>query len=309
MTPARARKAGGSAVSWERAREVLAAHRRNLLRRKDVVGVDLGIKRSEGVRVEGPCIRLHVRTKRPESDLHPRQVLPRSIDGIPVDIVESRFGFAECPSSSSRHRRSVRPLVGGVSIGLFGEDAFGTMGAIVLDADGVPGGLTCAHVCRAGETVRQRHLVGRRIGDVLAEADTAEVDAAFIMFRDEEEWRAEVLGIGAVESEIVEITPSDLPFAVELVGACSGRRQGKVVSLAFSGWVEGPNGQKFVRDQMCIERDADGVFSRQGDSGGGVIAGRRFVGILIAAGRPELGGTGLATPIVRVLSRLSLTIA
>lgn len=285
------------------------AHRRNLLRRKDVVGVDLGIKRTDGVQVEGPCIRLHVRSKCPESELHSRRVLPRSIDGIPVDVVESHFAVAECPSSSSRHRRSVRPLVGGVSIGLFGKDSFGTLGAVVLDADGVPGGLTCAHVCRAGETVRQRHLLGRRIGEVLAEVDTAEVDAAFVMFRDEEDWRAEVLGVGAIESEIIELDTSDLPFTVELVGACSGRRQGRVVALAFSGWVEGPDGQKFVRDQMCIERDADGVFARQGDSGGGVIAARRFVGLLIAAGLPELGGTGLATPIARVLSRLRLTIA
>ncbi|MCA9304912.1 MAG: hypothetical protein R3B46_02075 [Phycisphaerales bacterium] len=305
----RRRKGDSRARDWAKARRVLAEHKSRLLRRKGVVGVDIGIKRSEGQLIDGPSIRVHVAKKIDEADLHPNQRLPESIEGVPVDVIESPLIASACPRGSFQHRNTAEPLVAGVSIGRFGERTFGTLGATALDADGVPGGLTCAHVARTADEIRQRHQIGRVIGDVTIEQDDDTVDAAFIMYRDDCDWRAEVLNYGPTEPTPIDIAPEDLPFAVELVGACSGKTTGLVTSLSFTGNVETPSGPKTVTEQLYIEAHNCLVFARTGDSGGGVLAGGHYAGLLIAAGSPQSGGSGLATPMRRVLSRLGVTLA
>lgn len=280
--------------SWDFALDVLKRHRARLLRRSGVVGLDLGIKRRAGALLAGPAIRVHVSEKAGPDKLNPRQCLPDAIEGVPVDVVESSFRVRlACPGSTGTHRLSVRPLVAGCSIGHFGEDKFGTLGPVVTAPDGTRGALTCAHVCSTGDIVRQPHKVGNRIGQVIADRSTNELDAAFIEFDPDCPSKAAAMKIGPLSNSISVPRPKDLPFAVDLIGACSGRTRGVVIALEFEGTVNYPDGDRRVSRQLCIESSEDGVFARSGDSGSVVVDGQRPVGVLIAA---DEGGRGLPPP-------------
>jgi len=311
MTRRRAKRSARATrkVDWSLARAVLAKHATRLLRRTGVVGVDLGIKRSEGVLVPGPCIRVHVAKKLPDPALSSRRRFPKAIEGVPIDVVESTFKSGACPDTALPHRLLADPLVGGTSIGRFGESSFGTLGVIIMDDAGDIGGLTCAHVCRAGDTVVQPHELGPPIGVVTAEAFDETVDAAHITLGVEDRAvRPEVLNFGAVDREPREVAPEDLPLAVDMAGACSGRTHGFIISTSFQGWLDDPNGRRRARDVLCIEPDGAGVFCRQGDSGAGIFHAGHLVGQIIAAGSEELGGVGLAVPIKRVFAALRVSL-
>jgi len=312
MTRRRAKRSGQRAarrVDWALARAVLDKHAPRLLRRSGVVGVDLGVKRSEGALVPGPCIRVHVAKKLPDAALSSRRRFPEAIEGVPVDVVESAFKAVACPDAALPHRIFADPLVGGTSIGRFGEATFGTLGVLVMDEAGEIGALTCAHVCRAGDTVVQPHELGLPIGVVTAEAFDETIDAAYVTLGLEDRTvRPEVLNHGAVHHDPLEVSAEDLPFAVEMVGACSGRTRGLIISTSFQGWLDDPSGRRRARDVLCIEPDGDGVFCRQGDSGAGVFRAGHLVGQIIAAGAEGLGGVGLAVPIKRVLAALNVSL-
>jgi hypothetical protein len=306
----RRKTATAAAVTWEQARRVLSRHSLRLLRRVGVVGVDLGIKRTAGELVPGPCIRIHVEKKLAEDALQANRRFPRKLGGVPVDVVESRFAVRMgCPDEALAHRVFAVPLLGGVSVGRFGESTFGTLGAIVVTGDGTLGGLTCAHVCEAGDLVFQPHEVGARIGTVTTDVLDSTADAALIAFDSDRASSPAVFAFGAVSNLPRDVVPEELPLAVDLVGACSGHTRGLVVATEFQGVIDYPDGARVVRGQLCIEPAEDRVFARQGDSGAGVLAGDRFVGLLIAAGPEELGGTGVATPMSRVLEKLGVALA
>lgn len=296
-----------SIALWGRARRVLDKHCRNILRRVGVVGVDVGVKRIGGNLVGVPSIRIHVVAKLEESTLHPRRRFPKAIEGVPVDVIQSFFRVRlGCPSAGASHRKKVRPVVGGCSIGRFGEDEFGTLAALAVTPDDSRGVLTCAHVCQMGDTVRQPHRSGKRIGTVSIQALTNEVDAAFVKLNSDCASETSLLGHGAMSNQPLGVQEGDLPVGVQLVGACSGKSRGKVVSTNFSGWVTYPDGERLLRGQLCIEPEGGAVFARSGDSGGAVVVGDQFVAMLVAAGDPSTGGVGLATPMSRVLEELGV---
>jgi hypothetical protein len=72
--------------------EVAAVHarrERELLRYPNVVGVAGGMCTRGGESSEEPCLLIFVERKVPESELEPGGILPREIDGVPVDVVEA----------------------------------------------------------------------------------------------------------------------------------------------------------------------------------------------------------------------------
>jgi intein/homing endonuclease len=62
---------------------------------------------------EEKCIRVYVKKKLPLIQLKPEHVIPREIDGIPVDVVE----IGEVRALGVDRTKKFRPLVAGVSIG------------------------------------------------------------------------------------------------------------------------------------------------------------------------------------------------
>jgi hypothetical protein len=60
-----------------------------LLRYPNVVGVAPGIRSRKGKPTGEACLVVYVSRKVPRKELKQGQVLPRTLDGIPVDVVET----------------------------------------------------------------------------------------------------------------------------------------------------------------------------------------------------------------------------
>lgn len=103
--------------------------------RPDVTGVDIGIKVQDGqlnVRA-GAVIRIHVREKFDKAALTSREKIPKSIEGIPTDVIEARYveQHTNIGLDPARVMR-VDPFQPGVSIG-HEDTTAGTLGMFVTD--------------------------------------------------------------------------------------------------------------------------------------------------------------------------------
>jgi hypothetical protein len=70
----------------ERLRAVKAIHETDLMRKANVVGVGVGLRQHAGEQIAEPVIVVSVTHKVPLSQLHPRDVIPQELDGVPVDV-------------------------------------------------------------------------------------------------------------------------------------------------------------------------------------------------------------------------------
>jgi hypothetical protein len=68
--------------------EIQQRHQAELLRYPNVVGVASGIRMRRGKPTGEPCIVVYVSRKVPKKNLTTAEILPRRLDGVPVDVVE-----------------------------------------------------------------------------------------------------------------------------------------------------------------------------------------------------------------------------
>lgn len=119
---------------------VLESVRGNWLLRPGVTAVDLGFKWSEGQMTSRLSIRVHVAQKKPLSELSEADLFPREVDGVPIDVIEAKYGVQMLPSEEEAQLESAQPgrgarfdsIPAGVSIGSPYVSA-GTLGAKVVD--------------------------------------------------------------------------------------------------------------------------------------------------------------------------------
>ena len=58
---------------------------------RDIVYMGVGYRKKDGEIKEGEvCLLIWVKEKLPESDVEPKQLLPKEIDGVPVDILDGK---------------------------------------------------------------------------------------------------------------------------------------------------------------------------------------------------------------------------
>ena len=69
-----------------RVQSVKAKHERELMRKRNVVGVGVGLRKRAGQMTDEVCIVVSVRQKLPRSKLAPKDVIPTVLDGVPVDV-------------------------------------------------------------------------------------------------------------------------------------------------------------------------------------------------------------------------------
>ena len=69
-----------------RIRAVKKKHERRLLRKKNVVGVGIGLRERKGQQFEEMVLTVMVRQKQPPSTLLPWDRIPQELDGVPVDV-------------------------------------------------------------------------------------------------------------------------------------------------------------------------------------------------------------------------------
>jgi hypothetical protein len=120
----------------DQARQVKEAHTMELLQKRNVVGVGLGYKVSGGDNTGELSLVISVARKVPRSALSARDLVPKALDGIRTDVVETGV-LRALPSSTENlsPRDRWRPVVPpGVSVGHFKVTA-GTFGCLVCRSD------------------------------------------------------------------------------------------------------------------------------------------------------------------------------
>lgn len=113
-----------------------------------VTGVDMGFKYVNGRRTDQIVLRVHVKDKRPVSDLNGNEVIPGVYRGVPVDVIELQ-GVAESVVGRAPVDQPLDILQPGIRIqSAAATDQFGTLGALVRknSANDELFFLTCAHV-------------------------------------------------------------------------------------------------------------------------------------------------------------------
>src|SRR2546423_6782669 len=100
-------------------RAAKATHENAIFGRANVVGVAVGSKIIHGHDTNERCIVAFVERKRPEDELRHHDVVPKEIDGVLTDVVETgRFTSIPLVQSMDENRtHRVRPASGGLSIG------------------------------------------------------------------------------------------------------------------------------------------------------------------------------------------------
>lgn len=118
-------------MPWDPVRAARADHEASLFARANVVGVAVGQKVTRGHRTDEPCVVVFVQRKRPAKELRRRDIIPRSLDGIRTDVVETgRFVALEASTNLVVARTGrFRPAPGGVSIAHTRVTA-GTLGTV-----------------------------------------------------------------------------------------------------------------------------------------------------------------------------------
>ena len=69
-----------------RAQAVKARYEKELMRKRNVVGVGVGFQERAGKETGAVCIVVSVRLKLPPDQLAPQDVIPTELDGVPVDV-------------------------------------------------------------------------------------------------------------------------------------------------------------------------------------------------------------------------------
>ncbi len=78
-----------SAADIQHAQEVKRRHEAELLRKPNVVGVGVGYRTRGGQPTDEVCIVVSVTRKVPASQLKRQEVLPASVEGVAIDVVET----------------------------------------------------------------------------------------------------------------------------------------------------------------------------------------------------------------------------
>lgn len=136
----------------------------DLLTMPNVTGVGVGYRQRKGEFTDEITIQVFVREKVSPSTVTKRgwTLIPERIGDVPTDVIQAGpFTRTVAPSGPRGDRRD--PLIGGLSVGHQSEPfAYGTLGAIVFDADNNAMALSNQHVLSGniGDTVHQPSPVG-----------------------------------------------------------------------------------------------------------------------------------------------------
>lgn len=108
-------------------RQTKELHTEAILAKPNVVGVGTGYKVKRGQRTDQLCVVTMVSRKMPLAGLPTEALVPKTVDGVPVDVIE----VGHLRALQARTDRW-RPAPGGVSLGHYKITA-GTFGAVVRD--------------------------------------------------------------------------------------------------------------------------------------------------------------------------------
>lgn len=300
-----------------------ALHAAALMRYPNVCGVGVGFKVKGGRRLRELAIRVYVREKVPLGKLKKADRLPRSIEGIPVDVIVRKpsFRMFDPFNPSPEHAALHSVLLGGISIAVLGAapgspgGGTGTLGGSVFDNSSLMNVmLTNWHVackdteanCADGVVVQPSEFdnAGRQrsVGRVLRSVISPEVDSAILGLDGTAFLTHDVLNMGPIGRAV----PAEVGMTVLKSGRTSGLTSGTITDISEDFDIdecEGPGCHRV--DQIRFEGD-DGMV-QLGDSGSLLLdTGGNVVGLVSSAsGDGDIGG---ACHIQDVLNALNINL-
>jgi hypothetical protein len=302
---------------------------------RNVVGVGIGEKLVDDKPCGVRCLKFLVRVKYPESQMSDRHLLPKTVDGIPVDVEEVGL-FRRFPVTAARRRRpaaqavampdprtKIRPAQPGCSIGFQAPGnqfvMAGTFGALVRDADDTYI-LSNNHVLAdegqlsAGAPIFQPGLLdhGNPATDQIAELSRFQaldpnannkVDCAV----------ARVLRASLVSRSVLFIGPPTgvAPAADDMIvhkfGRTTGYRAGRITSIDTDVTVSYETGNFTFEGQIIIVGLGNQPFSDAGDSGSLILerSSQNAVALLFAGSSSHT----IANHLEDVLQAMEVTLA
>ncbi len=263
----------------------------------NIVGVGIGPKIREGKATEKPSIRFYVERKLAKSVVSKEDLLPREIDGVPTDVVETGRLFAQVPIAQTR----LRPTKGGCSVG-FRVPGFvmaGTLGCLVTDGTrryilsnnhvlanentlplGSPifqpglldgGNPTKDRVAKLSKFIKIKPLpANNKVDAAIAQISTTTISSPTIL-----------PSVGPLGSPAP--VAATVGMAVHKHGRTTGYTKGQVIDVSADVNINYDFGTARFVDQMVIVRPG-GMFSDSGDSGSLIVrrTGNRATGLLFA---------------------------
>lgn len=316
-------------VALKKALQVKEKVAEGLMKDPNITGVGAGFRTMRGRRTDQICIRVYVRKKLPKTQLRSDEILPRTIDGIPVDVVEGFFEVHHGGNhpTPAEHQQRHDPLRGGISVGNLRLGGAGTLGVWAVDNDNSDlvflsnWHVLCGRVdCTAGEPVVQPGKVDGgdeedTVGELHRVALTRQVDGALARLTGARALLQSNLGLGAV----ADVAEPLLGMRVRKSGRTTGVTAAVITDPSATVKVCGyPVGDEFVLPPLCgphstfrrtfvnqivIEGENS---SQRGDSGSVWIDDANWlVGLNFAGSGQTLA---LANPMLAVLDALRISI-
>ena len=327
----------------EGVRAAKAVHEADILDRRNVVGVAVGRKVTAGLETEETCIVVYVERKEDERRLRRRDLVPRALDGVRTDVVETgRFRALELLETLEvSHTARLRPAPGGVSIAHERVTA-GTLGILAKRLSGEAVILSNNHVlansndARPGDRILQPGPYdGGRPEDAIADL----IEFIPIQFREREVNRfgriieraleplLAPIGLGvrrlpsgktnAVDAAVARPLSPDLvaPDVLEIGRVAGTIEPGLGVRVKKSGRTTGLTRGRITALDASVEVDYGGrsalfrdqvvsdIVSRGGDSGSLIVSEDNQAVGLLFAGGAT---TTILNPIGAVLAALRL---
>jgi hypothetical protein len=264
----------------------------------NVIGVGIGTRHMGHRKV--PAILLYVRNKLARRHVAASEMLPRTIAGVPTDVIE-----AGTPRFTSRPGDAVIVPLGGM-------DNLGTFGGVVTDADGNRYILSNNHVLANINA----NAVGTPVfsdGDIKIASLTAFVplsttkanltDAAVAVIVPGASIINAATG-GHIWTSSVPATPYQ-DAKVFKTGAASGYREGKIMAALSSKRVEDEFGRSLLMSDCFVISDQAEPFCVAGDSGSIVVdaQNRQAVGLIVGRAKSSSGvAYTIACPLAKTLS-------
>ena len=281
----------------------------------NVSGVGIGFRVVGRERRDEICLRVYVRRKVPESELAPDEILPKTVDGVTVDVIEADW-WTMAPDLTLPERQTRRPLEvpAGVSIGGLRVTA-GTLGAAISDiGSGELLLLSNWHVlcgdfeCRSGESVIQPGvydggLSSDGIGHIRTFVLNEDVDAACATISTERFVLRDLAGLPGFRG----VSSARLGTRMWKSGRTTGVTTGIVEDVAADVEVGGyPDGVREFRDQIIAATEDDTPIVRGGDSGSLVVDDDQYAVGLLFGGERYTGAYLIANHISAVIDALAI---
>src|SRR6267143_1836878 len=295
-------------------RAAKVAHEAAIFGRANVVGVAVGNKMIHGQDTNERCIVVFVERKRPEEELRHHDVVPKEIDGVLTDVVET--GRFTAGTLGVLVRRQGRPAILSNNHVLANENT-GQIGDPILQPGPVDGGRLQDAIARLTDFVPIR-FNQRSVGPIarfleravapllqvfglsskrLPSGQANIVDAAVAELIDPSLVSSDILDIGRVSGT----TDATIGLVVRKSGRTTALTEGHVTAVDAVIEVDYGGGKTAIfRGQIVSD-----ILSKGGDSGSLVVDDRsRAVGLLFAGGPT----TTLINPIGAVMQFLDVVI-